>query len=255
MSPWSSKPPSAPPLIDLLDPIDTAADGSDGSERVRGVRPVPSGRLDGQRGRQPARGLLRPGEDLSMTTTCIPRSAEMLLCDPVITALVVDSLGVSLDMGREIRLANRDQRRALATRDGGCIFPGCDCPASWCDAHHVIWWDHHGPTDISNLALLVQLPPRGLPPPRLDHDRRRRRVVHLDHPLRRHPAQPTPPRAKSHRPPGPPTLPGLTTQPGRHLEPTPNRPRSPDAAVAPARSGPSGGGSTAPSLGAWLTTR
>ena len=85
-----------------------------------------------------------------------PAVAELLLCDPIITALIADSLGVPLDMGREIRLANRRQRRALAKRDGGCIFPGCDCPVGWTDAHHVIWWEHDGPTDIWNLALLCR---------------------------------------------------------------------------------------------------
>ena len=48
---------------------------------------------------------------------------------------------------------DRQQRRALARRDGGCVFPGCACPASWCDAHHVIAWDHDGDT---NLALLCR---------------------------------------------------------------------------------------------------
>src|SRR3954471_7486967 len=81
-----------------------------------------------------------------------PKLADILLCDPVIAVLVIDLLGVPLDMGRKIRLVNRNQRRALTQRDGGCIFPGCDCSASWCDAHHVIWWEHHGPTDIWNLA-------------------------------------------------------------------------------------------------------
>jgi len=83
-------------------------------------------------------------------------TAACLLCDPVIHALIVDSLGVPLDMGRQIRLANRDQRRALATRDGGCVFPGCDAPIGWCDAHHVTWWRNHGATDITNLALLCR---------------------------------------------------------------------------------------------------
>ncbi len=85
-----------------------------------------------------------------------PKVADILLCDPLIAVLVIDLLGVPLDMGRKIRLVNRNQRRALNTRDGGCIFPGCDCPPSWCDAHHVIWWEHHGPTDIWNLALLCR---------------------------------------------------------------------------------------------------
>ncbi len=82
--------------------------------------------------------------------------AACLLCDPVITALIEDALGVPLDMGRQIRLANREQRRALKRRDGGCIFPGCDAPVGWCDAHHVTWWDDDGPTDIKNLALLCR---------------------------------------------------------------------------------------------------
>src|SRR4051812_46467019 len=62
-------------------------------------------------------------------------------------------------------------------------------------------------------------------------------MVHLDHPHRRHPPQPTPPRSKSHRPPGPPTLPDLTTPTSgcTTTAPTPTRPRSPDPAVAPAR--------------------
>jgi len=82
--------------------------------------------------------------------------AEVLLCDPIITALIVDSLGVPLDLGREVRLADRRQRRALGRRDGGCVFPGCDAPTGWCDAHHVTWWHDGGPTDIDNLALLCR---------------------------------------------------------------------------------------------------
>jgi hypothetical protein len=79
-----------------------------------------------------------------------------LTCDPAIHALVVDALGVPLDLGREQRYANRAQRRALAHRDGGCVFPGCDAPVGWCDAHHVIEWEAGGPTDLPNLALLCR---------------------------------------------------------------------------------------------------
>ena len=82
--------------------------------------------------------------------------AAILLCDPVITAMVVDTLGVPLDMGRKIRLANQDQRRAVGRRDGGCVFPGCDAPIGWCDVHHVVWWTRDGLTDCWNLALLCR---------------------------------------------------------------------------------------------------
>ena len=37
-------------------------------------------------------------------------------------------------------------RRTLEARDGGCVFPGCDAPPSWCDAHHVIHYLPDGDT-------------------------------------------------------------------------------------------------------------
>jgi HNH endonuclease len=48
------------------------------------------------------------------------------------------------------------QRRALTHRDGGCVFPGCDRPEAWCDAHHLVHWTRGGPTDLDNLALLCR---------------------------------------------------------------------------------------------------
>ncbi len=86
----------------------------------------------------------------------LARRYRHLTCDPRLYALIVDQFGVPLDLGREHRYANRAQRRALAARDGGCVFPGCDAPATWCDAHHVIDWDHGGPTDLPNLASLCR---------------------------------------------------------------------------------------------------
>ena len=85
-----------------------------------------------------------------------PADVDLLLCDPVLRALVVDSLGVPLDLGRSVRFATRDQRRALAARDGGCVFPGCGAPASWTDAHHVVRFSDGGGTDLPNLASLCR---------------------------------------------------------------------------------------------------
>jgi len=81
---------------------------------------------------------------------------DLLLCDPVVRALVVDSLGVPLDLGRAVRFATPDQRRALAARDGGCVFPGCGVGHSWTDAHHVVRVADGGFTDLANLALLCR---------------------------------------------------------------------------------------------------
>jgi hypothetical protein len=61
-----------------------------------------------------------------------------------------------LDLGRATRVVSPAQRSALAVRDRGCVFPGCDRPLSWCDAHHLISWIDGGPTDLPNLALVCR---------------------------------------------------------------------------------------------------
>ncbi len=83
-------------------------------------------------------------------------STRTLRCAAGLVAALVDSLGVPLAMGRTIRTANRAQRRALALRDGGCIFPGCGAPVRWCDAHHFTQWQDGGTTDTANMALLCR---------------------------------------------------------------------------------------------------
>jgi len=114
--------------------------------------------------------------------------ARHLCCDAAVTPLWIGhrrppdatcaspdcEMPVILAMGRETRFASRAQRRALAARDGGCVFPGCDMPTSWCDAHHVIAWEAGGDTDMVNLALLCRYhhgisrqPPRTAQVPRL----------------------------------------------------------------------------------------
>ena len=81
-------------------------------------------------------------------------TTRVITADTVLYPLIVNSLGEPLDQGRRIRLANDAQRRALAVRDGGCTFPGCDAPPPWCRAHHIIPWDQNGTTDLPNLTLL-----------------------------------------------------------------------------------------------------
>ena len=77
-----------------------------------------------------------------------------LLCDAGVHRLVTDGGAVVLDAGRTTRTVGRHLFTALAVRDGGCRFPGCDVPVSRCEAHHVIPWQHGGPTDLSNLLLV-----------------------------------------------------------------------------------------------------
>jgi hypothetical protein len=57
-----------------------------------------------------------------------------------------------LDVGRTTRVVQPAQRTALAVRDGGCVFPDCARPLTWCEAHHLISWLDGGPTDLINLV-------------------------------------------------------------------------------------------------------
>ncbi|MDJ0953668.1 MAG: DUF222 domain-containing protein [Acidimicrobiia bacterium] len=78
-------------------------------------------------------------------------------CDCSIARVVMKGRSEILNMGRKNRLVTSPQRRALEIRDDGCVFPGCERPHSWCDAHHLEHWARDGgPTDLGNLALLCR---------------------------------------------------------------------------------------------------
>jgi len=120
--------------------------------RAAGAAPTSAGRveatlvinLDTPQATFDANGMVRTG-------------VEVHTCNMALYTLVLNSLGVPLDMGREIRCANRAQRRALAARDGGCVFPGCDVRPQHCDAHHVApWWNGVGTTDVGHLVFLCR---------------------------------------------------------------------------------------------------
>lgn len=86
-----------------------------------------------------------------------PSVVEKAVCQTGIVDVTVDSCGNPLDVGREQRLFTPKQRIALTVRDGGCVFPGCTVPASYCEAHHCDhWWEHLGNTDIDRGVLLCR---------------------------------------------------------------------------------------------------
>src|SRR5882757_10830623 len=67
--------------------------------------------------------------------------------------VVLDSKGI-LAYGQARRTATTNQRLALAARDGGCCFPGCDTPPGWTQVHHILNWAFGGGTNLTNLCLL-----------------------------------------------------------------------------------------------------
>ena len=85
-----------------------------------------------------------------------PVSAQQvraLAADAEVIPAVLSGESDVLDWGRAKRLFTPAQRLALVERDGGCAQ--CHAPPSWCEAHHIKWWERDaGPTDMSNGVLL-----------------------------------------------------------------------------------------------------
>ncbi|WP_332644734.1 HNH endonuclease signature motif containing protein [Aeromicrobium sp.] len=99
---------------------------------------------------------LRTGRGIATNTsgtTISATKAQRLACNAHLVALYLDSPSRVLDHGMAKRLFDRHQRLALAVRDRGCVWPGCDRPPAWCEAHHLDFWSEHGPTDLTNAAL------------------------------------------------------------------------------------------------------
>jgi hypothetical protein len=85
-----------------------------------------------------------------------PATAKRLTCDAAITRVVMAGRSEPLDVGRRTAVVPPAIRRAVAIRDGGCRFPECGRPQSWCDAHHAVHWADGGPTSVANLVLLCR---------------------------------------------------------------------------------------------------
>jgi hypothetical protein len=94
--------------------------------------------------------------DLLNTGPIPSRTAQLMTCDADIQRLVIDPHGQPLNLGRATPTITSSQRRALTVRDGGCVFPTCERPAQWCDAHHIHERQHNGPSDLDNLVLLCR---------------------------------------------------------------------------------------------------
>jgi len=77
-----------------------------------------------------------------------------LVCDAGFRTIVIGAHGEIISEKPLERFFNSAQRRALAVRDGGCVWPHCTAPPSWCHAHHVREWHEGGETTVANGVLL-----------------------------------------------------------------------------------------------------
>ena len=97
-----------------------------------------------------AKSIIDNGHDIDLPIESYRRMA----CLAAIIPIVLDSNGVCVDQGRDIRLANRKQRRALRAMYDTCGVPGCTVTSRHCEPHHIRWWRHWGRTDLNNLLPL-----------------------------------------------------------------------------------------------------
>jgi len=95
-----------------------------------------------------------PAAEMEFSLPISARAVERLACDCSITRILLGSDSMVIDVGRAKRVISGPQRKALNARDGHCVWPGCDRPASWTSGHHLVHWIHNGPTDLPNLCLL-----------------------------------------------------------------------------------------------------
>jgi hypothetical protein len=96
-----------------------------------------------------------PAAEMEFSLPISSKAVERLACDCSVTRILLASDSTVIDVGRSKRTVSGPARRALDARDGHCRWPGgCDRPAKWSAAHHVVHWTHGGSTDLDNLILL-----------------------------------------------------------------------------------------------------
>jgi hypothetical protein len=80
-----------------------------------------------------------------------------LLADSKLVRAVLGADDVPIAVSTTVRTVPAGLWRALLLRDGGCTWPGCDAPASWCDvAHGLVPFADDGRLSLDNAMLLCR---------------------------------------------------------------------------------------------------
>jgi hypothetical protein len=89
------------------------------------------------------------GDPISLTTV------DRFECEGGVLGVMFDDAVGVVNIGRTQRLFTRRQLAAMAVRDGGCRFPGCERPPAWTEGHHIKHWlRDHGETNV-DLGILL----------------------------------------------------------------------------------------------------
>lgn len=159
----SAEPPPTPPSTPPPHPRQTHADalvemaatvvsGSPGESRARspGDAYQVVVHVDADSLTRDAHGQVRIADGPALS----PETARRLACDASLVPLI-ERNGEPLSVGRKTRAVPPALRRAIAARDGGCRFPGCE-RRRFLDAHHIRHWAHGGETAKHNLVMLCR---------------------------------------------------------------------------------------------------
>ena len=122
---------------------DVSAETPDAADGAGGSVPVEASPRAGQAALEEAGGIRVSAE-----------TSRRVACDAGRVVMRHDAEGKVLDVGRKTRTIPPALRRALASRDRHCRFPGCETRR--CDAHHVKHWADGGATKLDNLVLLCR---------------------------------------------------------------------------------------------------
>jgi len=95
-----------------------------------------------------------PAAEMEFSLPISAKAVERLACDCTVTRVLLGSDSTVIDVGRARRVISGPQRKALKVRDRGCVWPGCDRPATWTEGHHLVHWIHNGKGNLPNLVLL-----------------------------------------------------------------------------------------------------
>lgn len=93
------------------------------------------------------------GAEIAGGAVIAPEIASEMLCDCNLQVVCHDAIDRAVGIGHESRIVPRWLRRQLKRRDGGCTFPGCG-EKRYLQAHHIIFWENGGPTQLDNLTMV-----------------------------------------------------------------------------------------------------